>query len=232
MSAGTVILWRHGRTEFNATSRLQGTIDVPLDEVGRWQVEQAALDLWRRHVPTRVVASDLGRAMETAHQLADLVGIEVETDPRLRERSFGQWEGLLDTEIAERWPQDYAVWQEGHDPMRGGAEGRAAVAERVAAAVTDLAAPMAREETLVVVCHGAAISLGMTALLGLDAVQWRGLVGLHNAHWSVLRASRGNAAPPWRLQSHNLGPAVRAAEWDAGVPADSLPSSTADALRP
>ena len=44
MSAGTVILWRHGRTEFNATSRLQGTIDVPLDEVGRWQVEQAALD--------------------------------------------------------------------------------------------------------------------------------------------------------------------------------------------
>ena len=79
MSAGTVILWRHGRTEFNATSRLQGTIDVPLDEVGRWQVEQAALDLWRRHVPTRVVASDLGRAVETAHQLADLVGIEVET---------------------------------------------------------------------------------------------------------------------------------------------------------
>ena len=40
MSAGTVILWRHGRTEFNATSRLQGTIDVPLDEVGRWQVER------------------------------------------------------------------------------------------------------------------------------------------------------------------------------------------------
>ncbi len=232
MTAGTVVLWRHGRTAYNASARLQGQIDIPLDDVGTWQVEQAALEMWRRHTPTRIVASTLGRAITTAHGLADLVGLPVDTDPRLVERSFGDWEGLSEGEIATRWPEQFAVWRSGHDPERTGAETRAEVAERFAVAVTELAAPMERSETLVVVSHGAAISLGMTALLGLDATAWRGLVGLHNAHWSVLRSSRGDAVPPWRLESHNLGPSVRAADWDAGVPSEGLPSSTADALRP
>src|SRR5690606_31220128 len=109
---------------------------------------------------------------------------------------------------------------------------RAEVARRVAEAVRDLAAPLDRSDTLVLVSHGAAISLGLTALLGLDPVGWRGLVGLHNAHWSVLRASRGDAVPAWRLESHNVGPSVSVADWDAGVPAESMPSSTADAMRP
>lgn len=232
MTAGTVVLWRHGRTEFNATARLQGQIDIPLDEVGEWQVEQAAQDLWRRHPPTRIVASTLGRAVATAHGLASLGGLAVEKDDRLRERAFGEWEGLSGSEIAERWPEQYAVWQGGHDPERTGAETRAEVAERIATAITELAAPMSRADTLVIVSHGAAISLGLTVLLGLDASAWRGLVGLHNAHWSVLRASRGDAVPAWRLESHNVGPSVRVADWDAGVPAESLPSSTADAMRP
>lgn len=231
MTAGTVVLWRHGRTAFNANGRLQGQIDIPLDGVGAWQVEQAAVDLWRRHVPTRIVASTLGRAVATAHGLANLGGLAVETDARLRERAFGEWEGLSGAEIADRWPEEYAVWQGGHDPARTGAETRAEVAQRIADAVTELAASMSRSETLVVVSHGAAISLGLTVLLGLDATAWRGLVGLHNAHWSVLRASRGDAVPAWRLESHNVGPSVRVADWDAGVPAESLPSSTADAMR-
>ena len=231
MTAGTVICWRHGRTEYNATTRMQGTIDIPLDEIGHWQVEQAALDLWRRHAPTRIVASTLGRAQATAQQLADLVGLEVEVDARLRERSFGEWEGLTAEEIAERWPEEFAVWQRGGDPKRMGAETRAAVAERFSAAVRELAAPMAPGETLVVVSHGAAVSLGLTALLGLDAVDWRGLVGLHNAHWSVLKASRGDAWPAWRLEAHNVGPSVSVADWNAGVPAENLPSSAADAMR-
>ena len=231
MTAGTVICWRHGRTEYNAGTRLQGQIDIPLDDVGTWQAEQAALDLWRRHSPTRIVASNLGRARATAQRLADLVGLQVEVDARLRERSFGDWEGLSAQEIAQRWPEEFAVWQRGGDPLRTGAETRAAVAERFAAAVNEVAGAMTPEETLVIVSHGAAVSLGLTALLGLDAVAWRGLVGLHNAHWSVLRASRGDAWPAWRLEAHNVGPSVRVADWNAGVPAQDLPSSTADAMR-
>lgn len=228
----TVVLWRHGRTEYNATGRLQGQVDIPLDDVGRWQAEQAALDLARRFTVSRLVSSDLDRAAATAQHLADLAGVAVETDPRLRERAFGEWEGLSVAEIAERWPQEYAVWQQGQDPQRGGAETRSDVANRVAAAVAEYTEAMPSESTLVVVSHGAAISLGLTALLGLDPGGWRGLVGPHNAHWSVLRATFGRSRPRWRLESHNLGPSVRVADWDAGVAAESLPSSTADALRP
>jgi probable phosphoglycerate mutase len=231
VTAGTVICWRHGRTEYNAGTRLQGQLDTPLDDVGIWQAEQAAIDLWRRHSPSRIVASNLGRAVATGQRLADLVGLQLEVDERLRERSFGDWEGLSADEIAERWPEEFAVWQRGGDPRRTGAESRAAVAERFSAAVGELAASMGHDETLVIVSHGAAVSLGLTALLGLDAVAWRGLVGLHNAHWSVLRASRGDAWPAWRLEAHNLGPSVSVADWNAGVTAEGLPSSTADAMR-
>jgi glucosyl-3-phosphoglycerate phosphatase len=231
MTAGTVVLWRHGRTAYNATTRMQGSIDIPLDDVGQWQVEQAAADLARRFAPSRVVASDLGRAIATAGFLAELVDVPVETDPRLRERSFGEWEGLTIDEIAERWPAEYEVWRRGEDPERTGSESRTEVAARVAEVITELAGLMDPEETLVVVSHGAAISLGITALLGLDPAGWRGLVGLHNAHWSVLRASSGRASPPWRLESHNLGPSVRVADWHAGVPSEALPSSAADAMR-
>ncbi|HEY3437825.1 MAG TPA: histidine phosphatase family protein, partial [Actinotalea sp.] len=80
--------------------------------------------------------------------------------------------------------------------------------------------------------HGAAITLGLTALLGLDPLAWRGLVGLSNAHWAVIRSNSEGSEPAWRLESHNRGPSVQMSDWDAGVRADSLPSSAADALRP
>lgn len=231
MTARTVVLWRHGRTSYNEQRRLQGQVDIPLDEVGRWQAAQAAHDIAERHSPTRIISSDLERAAGTAQALAELVGVEVVLDRRLRERAFGDWEGLTAQEIEARWPEEFAVWQSGQDPQRDGAETREEVAERMAAAVSEHAASTEPDGALVLVSHGAAITLGLTSLLGLDPVDWRGLVGLHNAHAAVLRASAGGAVPAWRLESHNLGPSVHVDDWNAGVPSESLPSSTADALR-
>src|SRR5690554_5843062 len=131
MSARTVVLWRHGRTEYNAAGRLQGQVDIALDEVGRWQAQQAAHDLAERHSPIRIVSSGLSRAVATAQALAEAVGVQVETDVRLRERGFGDWEGLSAEEISSRWPDEYAVWRAGHDPRRDGAETRLEVAERM-----------------------------------------------------------------------------------------------------
>ncbi|MDO8108139.1 histidine phosphatase family protein [Isoptericola sp. b441] len=229
MTARAVVLWRHGRTAYNAEGRMQGGIDIPLDEVGTWQAVQGAQHLAQRHRPARIVASDLGRAMATAQALADLVGVPCETDVRLRERSFGDWEGRTANEIRERWPEEFAVWRSGGDPRRTGAETRAEVASRVAAAVEELATSMDPDTTLVVTSHGAAITLGIARLLGLDA-GWRGIAGLHNAHWSLLRPS-GRRPGAWYLESHNLGPAVAIDDWNSGVPGEVLPSSTADALR-
>lgn len=232
MTARTIVLWRHGRTAYNAAARLQGQVDIPLDEVGRWQAEEAAAWLEARFHPQRIVSSDLSRAAATAEALATRCGIEVELDDRLRERGFGEWEGLTADEVAERWPAAYETWRSGRDPERGGAETRQAVADRFAQAVAEQSAATADDGTLVIVSHGAAITLGLTTLLGLDATVWRGLVGLHNAHWAVLQRAQGEeAVPSWRVAAHNVGPSVRVSDWNEGMTSEHLPSSAADAMR-
>jgi probable phosphoglycerate mutase len=217
MGAGTVVLLRHGRTVWNLTQRLQGQTDVPLDDVGRWQAQEAAAALLRSHRATHVVASDLSRAAQTATEYADLIGLEVVTDPLLRERAFGAWEGLTGAEIAEGWPAQHAAWRRGDDSegVPPGGETRAQVAARMAAAIDAHAAGLDRSDTLVVVSHGAAITLAITAMLGLDA-GWRGVVGLTNAHWSQLTRAGGGSQPPWRVVAHNVGAAYTPETWHAG----------------
>ncbi|NLF03686.1 MAG: histidine phosphatase family protein [Actinomycetales bacterium] len=210
----TVVLWRHGRTEYNATRRLQGQIDIPLDEVGRWQGTTAAAALFARHTPARIVSSDLARAAQTAQYLADLAGLDVELDARLRERAFGDWEGLTAEEIHAGFPDEAKVWSGGGGVNRPGAENPAQVGERVAAAVRELAEGL--EGTLVLVTHGAAIALGLSALLGQDPAAWRGIAGIDNAHWSQLTPTRDGVTPGWRLAAHNVGPSVSTADWFAG----------------
>ena len=70
MTAGRLLLVRHGRTAYNSEARLQGQVDIPLDAVGRWQARTAAARLLTRHEPTAIVVSDLSRAHETASFLA------------------------------------------------------------------------------------------------------------------------------------------------------------------
>ena len=104
MSASTVLLWRHGQTDYNASGKLQGQVDIALNEIGRAQAVAAA-EVLMRVEPARIVSSDLSRAHATAQTLAERVGVPVHLDERLRERGFGQWEGLTHPEIAEQWPE-------------------------------------------------------------------------------------------------------------------------------
>jgi broad specificity phosphatase PhoE len=216
VTAPVAVLWRHGRTAYNNELRLQGQVDIPLDDVGRWQARTAAAALSRACRPTRIVSSDLQRAIATAQYLAELVDLPVELDARLRERDFGQWEGLSRDEIIERWPEEHAAWTRGEEPTRAGAETRAAVTGRVGAALAEHLGRLDRGETLVVVSHGAAITLGLTHLLELDTEDWRGLAGLDNAHWAELHASASHARPRWRLVRHNVGPVVPGVDWNSG----------------
>ena len=216
MTAGTVVLLRHARTAYNAGLRLQGQIDIPLDEVGRWQAEQGATALAASHKASLVVASDLERARHTAEAYARHVGLEVVTDAGLRERSFGIWEGMTDAEIAERWPDEHAVWRSGGEPPVDGVESKDAVARRMEEAVLRHADALSAGETLVVVSHGSAITQAISRLLGLDPAVWRGLHGLHNVHWSHLRASAPGAAPAWRLVAHNVGAGYPLDTWQSG----------------
>jgi glucosyl-3-phosphoglycerate phosphatase len=203
MTARTIVLWRHGQTEFNATARMQGQTDVPLNEHGLAHAARAAAVLVELR-PTAIVSSDLSRASSTAAMLGELTGLDVGLDARLRERSFGLFEGLTRPEMEDRWPEAFSRWRRGEEVAEVGIEPRATVGERVASAVVEHAAVRADDDVLVVVGHGSALAAGVTRLVGLGPDGWYGLAGMDNCHWAVLRANRGRH-PEWVLTSYNVG---------------------------
>ena len=194
-----LIVVRHGRTEWNASQRMQGQADAPLDEVGRAQARAAAPRL-AELAPAAIVASDLSRAADTAAELAALTGLEVRLDPRLRERSFGQWQGLRNSEIAERFPEGYARWQAGQAVDGFDIEPVDEVAKRTAAALQD-AADLAPDSTVAVFGHGASTKYALGALLGWPAPVVRTVRALGNCRWVELHR---DAVRGWQLDGYNL----------------------------
>lgn len=194
-----VILVRHGQTDFNREGRVQGVVDIPLNEDGHRQAGLMAPEV-AAFSPTKLVASDLGRAVETARAIAARCGAEVVVDERLRERGFGSFEGATREGMTAHHPLWFQQWKETGECAKAGIESRRAVGERFAKAVEFHSE---REQTLVVVSHGSAITQGMCVLLGLDPSEWMGLAGLNNCHWSVLEISA--RCPNWRLLAHNVG---------------------------
>jgi len=202
LNAANVILWRHGQTDYNAAGKLQGQIDIPLNVTGIEQANGAAAVL-AKVKPAAIVSSDLSRAVDTAAALAERIGLEPMVDKRLRERSFGQWEGLTHKEMSKGWPEAFAQWRTGGHPAGVDAETRENLGLRFAESVNEWAAKYEISDTVIFVAHGAAISTGITALLGQNPEGWRGISGLSNCHWSVLQPYQGD--PQWRLTQHNVG---------------------------
>jgi 2,3-bisphosphoglycerate-dependent phosphoglycerate mutase len=95
----TLLLVRHGETDWNAEGRLQGHTDRPLNEHGRRQARELAARLAGEQVDA-IYASDLVRARETAEILGAQLGLPVAVDPDLREKNWGNWEGLTGDERA------------------------------------------------------------------------------------------------------------------------------------
>ena len=203
-----VLLLRHGRTAHNATGRIQGQLDVPLDDVGRGQAVAVAEALAEAS-PYAVVSSDLARALDTATPVAARAGAPLTTDVRLREISLGAWQGLTSDEARERYPDEHAAWVSGQDVRRGGGETYAEAGARAAACVQEAVAELPAGRTVVVVTHGGTARAALGVLLGLPSADWWRLAPLGNTCWSVLvEGERG-----WRLERHNtgLGPLVGAA---------------------
>jgi glucosyl-3-phosphoglycerate phosphatase len=194
-----LVVVRHGRTEWNADGRIQGQLDAPLDERGRAQAKALAVR-FAEFAPAVIVSSDLARATDTAGELAARTGLAVRLDARLRERHFGQWQGLLNSEVAQRYPEEYAAWRNGVPVDGFDIEPVDEVAKRTAAALQD-AADQAPDGTVAVFGHGAAIRYGLAALLGWPASVQRTLRVLDNCHWVDLRR---DAVRGWQLAGYNL----------------------------
>lgn len=196
-----MVLIRHGQTDWNKAGRLQGQVDIALNETGREQAQAAARSLEGQGF-TRVVTSPLGRALETGSIIAAHLGLpEPTTDAGLVERAYGELEGAVDAELPEGTRQ---VLHPGHgaDPspveeegfrlgLLPGVERSRATGDRGVEALRRVHAAYPQDR-VIVVAHGTLIRLALDALdewkrfhpspgnaeaTPLDAAQWAFLTG-------------------------------------------------------
>jgi probable phosphoglycerate mutase len=149
----TLVLARHGETDWNAVGRWQGHADPPLNDVGRAQAATLAAQLATTRFDA-AYSSDLQRARETAAIVADRLGLDVTERADLREIDVGSWSGLTRAEVAARFPEGYARWLGGTIGHDG--ETSEQLTERVVGALLRVAAAHPGG-TVLVVTHGGAI---------------------------------------------------------------------------
>ena len=152
--ATRVLVLRHGETAWNADLRIQGQLDLPLNERGRWQAGRLAAALADEGVEV-VCSSDLQRARDTAQPLAERAGLPVLHHPGLRERAFGRFEGRTFKEIEADWPDDAQRWRRRDPdfaPPQGG-ESLAAFYARCVAASEEIVSRHAGR-VVALVAHG------------------------------------------------------------------------------
>ncbi|GAA4296943.1 glucosyl-3-phosphoglycerate phosphatase [Mycobacterium paraffinicum] len=219
MTIRRLIMLRHGQTEFNAGSRMQGQLDSQLSELGRAQAIAAAEVLGKLQ-PLLIVSSDLHRAYDTAIRLGERTGQPIRVDPRLRETHLGDWQGLTHTEVDTQAPGARLAWREDATWAPHGGESRVDVAARSVPLVTELVSgepewggPQHADRPVVLVAHGGLIAALSAALLKLPVANWPTLGGMGNASWVQLsghsdESGAGFDSIRWRLDVWNASAQV------------------------
>lgn len=218
MTAGRLLLVRHGVTEWNRAGRFQGHLDPPLAEDGRAEARLlaarlAALPAGER--PTRVIASSLRRAAETGAVVAEVLGIPFATDPRLIEIGQGEWEGRTHAELERDDAERYAAWRALPDARPPGAEDLDAVTRRARSAVAEA---VAADGVPCVVTHGGILRVLAGALLALSGRGWN--LDADNCSLSVLARDEqvGWRLERWNDVHHLLGALRTHVDEDEGHP--------------
>jgi broad specificity phosphatase PhoE len=161
--ATTIVLVRHGETDWNRERRFQGRADTPLNDAGRAQARELA-ELLASEPLAALYTSPLRRALETATIVGARLGLEVGTSEAMQEIDVGSWQGLTVDEVRARFPEEaHVTWAGGWD----GGETYAQLDERVVAGLLELGA---RHEGrhLAVITHGGPIRSAIAASHGLS----------------------------------------------------------------
>ncbi|GAA4370090.1 histidine phosphatase family protein [Nocardioides caricicola] len=198
--ARRLILLRHGRTPWNAEGRIQGQLDVELDDTGHAQAAATAPALAALG-PALLWSSDSARARQTASYVAKESGLEPTYDARLREYYLADWQGRTHADVREGEAALFDRFRAGDFDAVPGGETTAEVSARMVAALTELLASTGPGELAIAVSHGAAIRDAVPVLLGLPAAERAALHGLDNCGWVELdQAEPGGAL---RLRAYN-----------------------------
>jgi probable phosphoglycerate mutase len=156
---------RHGETAWNAESRLQGHLDIDLNDLGRWQAQRVGLALADSGIST-IYCSDLCRAHNTAlaisraiSQHSGIAPSDLRLEPGLRERSFGSFEGLTYEQVSTLHPEDALRWKQ-RDPHWAppGGESPTALHQRIATTLHAIAAQHPGEH-IALVSHGGVLDM-------------------------------------------------------------------------
>ena len=168
----TILLARHGETDWNLDGRFQGWADPPLNRTGRAQAVDLSVTLMAEEL-TAVYSSPLRRAVETADVVAASRGLEPVLVDALREVDVGSWSGLTRAEIEQRFPEQYARWL---DYGQGWDDGETydEMAARVVPALLELAAAHDGERVLAVT-HGGPIRAASAFAAGTSYAEARRL---------------------------------------------------------
>lgn len=167
MDATRLIAIRHGETAWNVDTRIQGHLDIPLNDRGRWQARRAAQALAHEPV-TAVYSSDLARAHETAQAVADVFNLPVTAHLGLRERNFGTFQGRTFAQIEAETPDQAMRWRK-RDPEFApeGGESLIVFRDRITRTANEIAA--AHPSGLVVlVGHGGVMDVLYRAATGQE----------------------------------------------------------------
>ena len=158
MQATRIIAIRHGETAWNVDTRIQGHLDIPLNDTGLWQARQVARALAGEPL-SAIYASDLQRAHTTARAIAEVTGAPLVPEPALRERSFGELEGRTFAEIEAELPEDALRWRK-RDPHYApeGGESLTSLRTRIDSTVHRLAVRHPGE-LVVLVAHGGVLDV-------------------------------------------------------------------------
>lgn len=202
MNLTRILAIRHGETTWNVDTRIQGQMDIPLNENGRWQAQQLAKALADEEIHA-VYASDLSRAYETAQAVASSKHIAVQARPQLRERHFGDFQGHTWQDIQNQWPQEAEQWRVRHPDWtpQGGGESLVMLHHRIEQLVDDIASPHAGQQVLWVT-HGGVLDILYRMATGQD-LQAARTWGLRNTAINrLLWTPQGLQLVGWADEAH------------------------------
>ncbi len=149
-----ILAIRHGETAWNVDTRIQGHLDIPLNEKGQWQAARLARALAGRDAIHAIYSSDLQRAHDTARAIAAATGAPLATHAGLRERCFGRFEGRTYAEIEQTWPEESEHWRRRTPEWApAGGESLLTMRARIAQVLDELAARHPGQQ-IALVAHG------------------------------------------------------------------------------
>jgi len=203
MEPTRILAIRHGETAWNVDTRLQGHLDIPLNDVGLRQAEHLARSLVQRDAIDAIYASDLSRAHTTANAIARAMGKTVNTHAGLRERHFGAFQGRTFAEIEIELPDHAWHWRKrtpDWTPPDGG-ESLLVLRERIVTTVNDLATRHPGQQ-IVLVAHGGVLDILYRAATRIDLQAPRTWSLTNTAVNSLLWTPAGLSLVGWGDTSH------------------------------